>query len=150
MKNMTNIKAMNKRTVALFGAMFLFLSLLFSTVAPVISYAEGSGFSFGDGGLTIQLDESGGVKVDGEDLSENRSDAWNNILEKYQGFISGISAILTATMVVLFMINFMKLGASVGNPQARSQALMGCLWTGIAAACLGSVTVIVGFFYKAI
>jgi hypothetical protein len=53
-------------------------------------------------------------------------------------------------MIVLFIVQFMKLGASAGNPQARSQALTGVLWTGIAAALLGSVTIIVGFFYNAI
>ena len=53
-------------------------------------------------------------------------------------------------MVVFFIINFMKLGSSAGNPQARSQALTGVLWTGLAAAGLGAVSIIAGFFYNAL
>lgn len=139
--------AISKKKVSFVGLFIILMSLFISFVSPVVSFA--TGFDMG-GNMTIQLDENGGVTVGGNDFKTDRAEAWNNLLSKYQGFIAGISGIGTATMVVLFIVQFLKLGASSGNPNARSQALMGCLWTGIAAAGLGAVTLIVGFFYRAI
>lgn len=76
--------------------------------------------------------------------------AWNQFFAKYKSVIVGISGVGAITFIALFIIQFMKLGASAGNPQARSQALTGCLWTGIAAAALGAVSIIAGFFYNAV
>jgi len=80
--------------------------------------------------------------------SGDQSSAWSNIFVKYKTFIAGISGVAAITMLVFFIINFMKLGASSGNPQARQQALMGVLWTGLAAAGLGAVSIFFGFFYS--
>ena len=52
--------------------------------------------------------------------------------------------VATLTFVVLFIINFVKLGAAADNPNQRSEALKGLLHTGIALALLGGVTIIVG------
>jgi hypothetical protein len=80
--------------------------------------------------------------------SGDQSSIWSNIFAKYKTFIAGISGIAAITMLVFFILNFMKLGASSGNPQARQQALMGVLWTGLAAAGLGAVSIFFGFFYS--
>ena len=77
--------------------------------------------------------------------NEGKEGVWNKIFNEYKGVIVGITGIGTLTMVCLFIFNFMKLGQSAGNPQARSQALTGLLWTGLAAAGLGGVTIFVGF-----
>jgi hypothetical protein len=105
------------------------------------------------------------VKTQAEDLDINMGDdnklviqgingddtsAWNQLFARFKGVIVGLTGVGTLVMIVLFIIQFMKLGASAGNPQARSQALTGVLWTGVAAALLGSVTIIVGFFYNAL
>ena len=82
--------------------------------------------------------------------SAANQNAWQTLLDKYKGFITGVAAVGAVTMVVLFIIQFLKLGASSGNPQARSQALIGVLWTGIAAAGLGAVAIITGLFYNAV
>lgn len=82
--------------------------------------------------------------------SAANQNAWQTLLDKYKGFITGVAAVGAVTMVVLFIIQFLKLGASSGNPQARSQALIGVLWTGIAAAGLGAVAIITGIFYNAV
>lgn len=74
--------------------------------------------------------------------------AWQRVLAQYRGVISGLAGIAAITMIVFFIINFMKLGAAAGNPQARSQALMGIIWTGLAAAGCGGVAIFVGFFYN--
>lgn len=83
-------------------------------------------------------------------MGNGDANTWNQIFAKYKNVIVGVSGIGAITMMALFIIQFMKLGASAGNPQARSQALTGVLWTGIAAALLGSVSIIAGFFYNAI
>lgn len=79
---------------------------------------------------------------------QKQSDVWSNIFTKYKTFIAGISGIAAFTFLIFFIIQFMKLGASSGNPQARTQALQGVLWTGIAAGLLGSCSIFFGFFYS--
>ena len=76
--------------------------------------------------------------------------AWNTFIDKYRFWISGFSGIAAVTMILFFIINFMKLGASSGNPQGRSNAIQGLVWTGLAAAGLGGVSIVVAFFYNAL
>lgn len=101
---------------------------------------------------SVNVEVSGGkLSVTGGGFTNGASaEAWKSFIEKYRNFIVGIAGIGAVTMIVLFIIQFLKLGASAGNPQARSQALVGVLWTGIAAAGLGAVTIIVGFFYNSV
>lgn len=90
------------------------------------------------------------VQIDGiTDVANSaQSSIWDKIFTQYRGVIVGLSGIGAITMIVFFIMNFMKLGASAGNPQARTQALVGIIWTGLAAAGLGGVTLFVGFFYN--
>ena len=94
------------------------------------------------------MGDNGQLIVDG--ISADDTSSWNQLFSRFKGVIVGLTGVGTLVMIVLFIIQFMKLGSSAGNPQARSQALTGVLWTGVAAALLGSVTIIVGFFYNAI
>ena len=96
----------------------------------------------------VQMGTNGKLEIDG--ISSDDTSAWNSLFGRIKGIIVGLTGVGTLAMIVLFIIQFMKLGSSAGNPQARSQALTGVLWTGVAAALLGSVTIIVGFFYNAI
>ncbi|AMN30961.1 hypothetical protein BFS06_12175 [Clostridium perfringens] len=92
------------------------------------------------------------INADGDSVSisndafKSTENPWVNVITKYKNFIVGISGIGAVTMVLCFVVCFMKLGASTGNPQARQSAITGILWTGIAAAGLGSVAIITGFF----
>lgn len=91
-------------------------------------------------------DGKGGINRGGAYMDQQgKSGVWNKIFSEYKGVIVGITGIGTLTMVCLFIFNFMKLGQSAGNPQQRSMALTGLLWTGLAAAGLGGVTLFVGF-----
>ena len=83
-------------------------------------------------------------------MGKGDANSWNNIFSRYRTVVVGVSGVGAITMIVFFIINFMKLGSSAGNPQARSQALTGVLWCGLAAAGLGAVTIIAGFFYNAV
>lgn len=95
-----------------------------------------------------------GVQTFGEmarkDGAEGMATAWTDLITKYRFWISGIAGIAAVSMILFFILNFMKLGASAGNPSARSQAITGLVFTGIAAAGLGGVAIVVGFFYTAL
>lgn len=100
----------------------------------------------------VTLDSKGKVTADGalKKDAKGMSGAWNSFIDKYRFWIAGFSGIAAVTMILFFIINFMKLGASAGNPQGRSNAIAGLVWTGLAAAGLGGVSIIVAFFYNAL
>lgn len=149
----TNLK---KSFSYLFLTFFLALTV-FGFVAPSKAYATVP--STGTSGVqtvsgtaipSVTIGNDGSMTITGDGFTTDSTSAWSAFLAKYRMFIVGISGVGAVTMVVLFIIQFLKLGASAGNPQARTQALTGVLWTGIAAAGLGAVSIIVGFFYNAI
>lgn len=140
---------MNKMT-KLVSARALLVALFMAIVLPFIGSIQTSALKLDDLAMNY-VDTGNGFEVQyGQNSAwsdkNNQASAWTKIFTKYKGVIMGISGIATLTMVVLFILNFMKLGQSAGNPQARSQALTGLLWTGIAAAGAGGVTVFVGVF----
>lgn len=138
----------NKRGLAITALLVILLSFMALFSTPLVAHA-GDEYS-NPGGVDVTIDSSGGLTVTGGGFTSGGSaDAWNEFISKYRNFIVGIAGIGAVTMIVIFIFQFLKLGASAGNPQARSQALVGCLWSGIAAAGLGAVTLIVGFFYNA-
>ena len=124
---------------------FLLIILIVSLTPVSVFATNGHANDLSQVNITMS---NGVVKIDG--LGDSSADAWNNLFDKYRGFIVGISGVGAITMIVLFIIQFMKLGASAGNPQARTQALTGVLWTGLATCGLGAVVIIVGFFYHAL
>ena len=130
----------------------IMLAIVFSLVVmPIVSptevYASTKKTDVGDVNISIGADG----KLNIENLGKSdASQAWGDLFTQYRGFIVGLSGVGAITMIALFIIQFIKLGASAGNPQARSQALAGVLWTGLAATGLGGVTIFVGFFYNAL
>lgn len=127
--------------------------LAFSIISPIVAYADPTPApdNYNDpSNVDVSFDADGKLVVEFPNQGKTSQDAWKNFIGKYKEFITGFAGIGAVTMIVFFIISFLKLGASVGNPNARSAALQGCLWTGIAAALLGSVTFIVGFFYNAL
>lgn len=123
-----------------FVALTLALALCY-ILQPIISYA-----GIGDVNVTIGNNGSLTVNGGGMDYSDSAS-AWNAFISKYKNFIVGIAGMGTVTMIGVFLYNFMKLGTTSTNPTERSKVLQGLIWSGIASAGLGSVTLIVGFFY---
>lgn len=100
----------------------------------------------------ITVNTDGSISAGGalEKEEGGMSVAWQTFIDKYRFWISGFSGIAAVTMILFFIINFMKLGASSGNPQGRSNAIQGLVWTGLAAAGLGGVSIVVAFFYNAL
>ena len=127
---------------------FITIMMVLQVAMPISVHAADAK----DAGVKDEFDygityNEGGTLTRGSAYQDEKGQAgvWNDIFTQYKGVIVGITGIGTLTMVCLFIFNFMKLGQSAGNPQARSAALTGLLWTGLAAAGLGGVTIFVGF-----
>lgn len=101
--------------------------------------------STGADAMDVTPNKDGTVTIKNKAFSSTEN-PWVNVITKYRSFIVGISGIGAVTMVLCFIVCFIKLGSSTGNPQARQSAITGILWTGIAAAGLGAVAIITGFF----
>lgn len=102
-------------------------------------------------GITINgVEGVGTYKVSTIINKDQTNNKMTDILDKYRGLISALSGGGALTMLLFFIINFGKLGASAGNPQQRQSALMGLLFTGIATALLGSIMIFFQFFYHAL
>lgn len=140
----------------------LLLTLCVACVTPTQTvYASGSSAKQNEGtknnsgtgendlnNVTVSMGSDGKLEVDG--LSDGTAaDTWNTFFEKSKIFLIGFAGIGMFVFIGLFIKNFIALGAASNNPTARSQALTGCLWTGIAAAACGSVTLLVGLFWNA-
>jgi hypothetical protein len=123
------------------------VALLMTVFLPLFGATESKALTAGELNFTYSSD--GGITY-GDGSAWNRwnsqDTAWTKVFTEYKGVIMGVSGIATLTMVILFIINFIKLGKSADNPNTRSQALGGLLWTGIAAAGAGGVTLFVGIF----
>lgn len=125
----------------------LFLALILSVMcliplATVQSHAVGE--------VNVEL-QNGQLVVSGGGMDYADSDtAWNDFIIKYRGFIVGVSGIGAVSMIAFFIFNFLKLGAVSTNPSERAKVLQGLIWSGLAAAGLGAVSIIVGFFYGAL
>lgn len=79
--------------------------------------------------------------------SDNMDSSFSRIIDKYKTLVTFVSAIGAVTMVIVFILNFMKLGTTSSNPMERSRCIGALIWSGLAAAGLGSVALIVGILY---
>lgn len=142
---MTKSNSLSKLVTSLMVFLFTFMGL--NLFAPITAHAEGN---VGDVNVTVGDDGQLTVNGGGMSSSTKSGSAWTEFIKKYRNFIVGISGIGAVSMILFFVMNFMKLGANAGNPQGRSQAITGLVFSGLAAAGLGAVSIIVGFFYSAL
>ena len=70
------------------------------------------------------------------------------VLVEYKGFLVGLSGIATLLVLAMFVINFASLALDGGQANKRAEKISKLLHCSIAAAGLGSITVIVGFFWN--
>lgn len=113
------------------------LLFLFNNLNPIQTEASDAKVEISDGKVVLN---SG---------FESQDDAFSHIIEKYKIIITFFSAIAAITMVAIFIYNFIKLGATSGNPMERQKCITGLIITGIATALLGSIALFVGIFYNA-
>lgn len=99
--------------------------------------------------FSIEITENG-VRYGG-DLSSSRTDdmdqSWSTVMERYKGVVIGVAGVAALTFILIFIWQFTKFGTISGNPQARSQAMIALVLTGIGAAGCGSVTIFFWIFY---
>ena len=131
----------------------ILMVLLINIINPIVAFADDNNKKKKNVAKDGVFDEFN-VTYDGEKLDpgidQTDGAGWKGIILRYRKFIVGIAGVAAVTMVLLFIFQFIKLGQSAGNPQARAQALTGVLWTGVAAAGLGAVAIITSLFYGAI
>lgn len=136
---MTMVKPMKKIITGLMLVLMSFMAMSF--LAPTKAHASG----IGDSSITISND--GKITTTGDLEKKSSGTAWTDFITKYRNFIVGVSGVGMVSMILFFMMNLLKLGATAGNPSERQKVLTGLIWSGVAAAGLGSVTTFVGFFY---
>ena len=99
--------------------------------------------------MSVKMDQNGKMTTSFDDQSDSTK-TWNTVFKKYRVVVVGISGLLTLTFIILFLVNFFKIGAASDNPTERRKVLHGLLWMGIAAAGSGSVTLICALFWNAL
>ncbi len=72
----------------------------------------------------------------------------NMVLIEYKGFIVGLGGIATLLVLAMFVINFIGLALDGSQANKRAEKTQKLLQCSIAAAGLGSITLIVGFFWN--
>lgn len=97
----------------------------------------------------LRIDKKGKVSVKNQYGNvESKTTLVNRFLKKYRVVVAGVSGLGAVTMILFFIIGFIRLGATSSNPEARSRTIMGLVMTAIAATCLGAVAFITGIFYN--
>ena len=99
---------------------------------------------------TVTVESDGTIVYKGDLATGANGKSWTTLIDKYRVFIAGISGIGTVSMILFFVLNFIKLGANSANPTERSRIIKGLVFSGLAAAGLGAVTFIVGIFFNAL
>ena len=78
---------------------------------------------------------------------QNADEAKGTIIERYKGLVTFFGGLAAITMVAIFIKHFIELGIKASNQMERKQLTSGLVWSGIAAACLGSVTFLFSIVY---
>ena len=122
-------------------SVFLILFLIITMLMPGTKVFAGKDDPTGIG---IKYNSDGSLTYgDAYTKNTDQANVWNEIFTQYKGLIAGITGLATLTMVVLFIMNFVKLAKAGDNPNERNKAISGLLWTGAGAAGLGAVTIFV-------
>lgn len=79
---------------------------------------------------------------------QGQSSFWNKMLTEYRDVVCLISSVATLTFILIFIVNFVKLGNTMGNPSGRSSVMKSLIASGIATAGCGGVALITGVFYN--
>ena len=147
---------------SLFKFFSILLLILIMFTIPTNTYAlsgDDLGFSMSAGkmgtttknGVTNLPSHSSASKTkmtDSLSTKETGSTFYSKIFSNARTIIFALSGIGTLTSVLMFVINFIRLGVAENNPTAKAQAAKGLMHTGIAAALLGGVTLLVGISYN--
>lgn len=128
--------AKNTNKIAVLLLAMIISLFIGSTITQVESHAL---FNSSD----LNISNTGEVSTN----TKNTDSAFGKIIDKYKGVITFVSGIGAITMIAIFIFHFIKLGSTAANPSERSKCTTALIWSGLAAAGLGSVALIVGVFY---
>lgn len=109
-------------------------SYIYASGIPIVTIDKNSG-------TTSLLDENN-KKLKG------KKEVLNDTLEEVRTVIAFLSGIGMLSAIAIFILNFISLGNSKGNPEARKKAINGLIICGIATAGLGSVILIADLFFN--
>lgn len=133
---------LKKRKISLILGVILFLTFLM----PNTFYSNASFFTpkmeIKENGIHFSNTDNGFKNIGNEEK------AINTILTEYRLLIAFGVGVASFVMIGIFIVNFIKLANSKGNPQARSKAVGALIFTGIATAMLGSIVTITKLFYN--
>lgn len=135
---------MLKKISSLLTAVSVGLMSFFATasVAPVTVALADNNILDGLG-----VDGQGNLSL-GTTESTSASDTFNTIYSKYKVILNGVIGLVTISLVLLFVIQCAKLGASADNAARRSTSISALLWIGVSAGLLGAVYTFIGLFYN--
>ena len=111
-----------------------------------------SNISYATSSPTIKFDENGKISLKDEEGKslKTKKETLNNVLTEVRTVVVFLTGIGSLTVIGCFILNFINLSNSRGNPEARKKAVNGLIVCGIATAGLGSVTLITQLFYNMI
>ena len=117
---------------------FILFICLFVLAFPINVYADGivPDVTIKDGEVALNANSV-----------QNADEAKGTIIERYKGLVTFFGGLATITMVAIFIKHFIELGIKASNPIERKQLTSGLVWSGLAAACLGSVTFLFSIVY---
>lgn len=99
----------------------------------------------------LSIDNKGKVSIQNKKGKvSKKGKLFTQLIKKYRVIVAGISGIGALSMILFFILGFMRLGATSSNPEARHKTIVGLIATGIASAGLGAVTFIVGMFFNSL
>lgn len=126
---------------------FLFSSTLFSMAPITPAHADTVTLSK----PTLYINDKGKVSVESSKGKVKKKETlMTDFITKYRVIIAGVSGVGAVSMILFFILGFIRLGATSSNPDARSKTIMGLVASGVAAAGLGVVAFITGIFLNAL
>ena len=119
-----------------------------ASFAPVsVAYAAEDN---GPGGIFDAIvsdpDKNGNITITKPDQSDDWKPA--QLVSKSKAIAMIFTGICTVVALCFVIFNITKLGAAGANDAARSKAKTGLLWSLIAMALMGGLTIVVGFFWN--
>lgn len=129
-------------------ALLMVFTLCFGVLSPVASVYAGPESVYDDYVLVTKGEDGKPDSITISSSENGKALQLGDVVNKYKGVAVVITSILTITMFIFMLIQFMKLGASGDNDSARRKAIVGILTTGIATALFGGASIIIGFFWN--
>ena len=114
---------------------------------PKVTSSDDDAIKVTVSGQTVSLSKQTAGKSFDEDGSTSK--LFSELFERGKLVINVIAGLASLTFILLFIKQFIKLGASAANPQARASALTGLLWIGLAVMLSGSLTMFLALSFNA-